>query len=54
MDWDHWTRLIPGLPLLMLGAWITVRGYFYLGLDNTHGERGGLVTGGLYRYSRNS
>jgi protein-S-isoprenylcysteine O-methyltransferase Ste14 len=53
MGWDHWTRLIPGLPLLVLGAVITVRGYFYLGLDNTYGERGGLVTGGLYRYSRN-
>jgi protein-S-isoprenylcysteine O-methyltransferase Ste14 len=53
MGWDHWTRLVPGLPLLVLGAWITVRGYLYLGLDNTYGERGGLVTGGLYRYSRN-
>jgi protein-S-isoprenylcysteine O-methyltransferase Ste14 len=53
MGWDHWTRLIPGLPLMLLGAWITVRGYLYLGLDNTYGERGGLVTGGLYRYSRN-
>ena len=32
---------------------ITLWGYRFLGLDNTYCESGGLVTGGMYAYSRN-
>lgn len=53
LGWDHWTRWVIGAPLLAGGAWVTVRGYLYLGLDNTYCEQKGLVTQGLYAYSRN-
>ena len=53
LGWDHWSRLVIGLPLLAVGAFITVRGYLWLGLRNTYCEADGLVTGGLYEYSRN-
>ena len=53
LGWDHWSRLAIGAPL-MIGAFAaTVYGYFFLGLDNTYCEADGLVTGGLYAYSRN-
>lgn len=53
MIWDHWSRIAVGLPLMVGFFWITVRGYLFLGLDNTYGAQDGLVTGGLYAYSRN-
>jgi protein-S-isoprenylcysteine O-methyltransferase Ste14 len=53
MVWEHWSRIAVGLPLMLAFFWITLRGYLYLGLDNTYGARDGLVTGGLYAYSRN-
>jgi len=53
MGWDHWSRLAVGLPVLIAGAYVTVRGYLWLGIDNTYCEADGLVTGGLYAYSRN-
>ena len=48
-----WTRFIPGLPLGLIGLGITICGYFNLGLGNTYCRSDGLVTGGLYRFSRN-
>jgi protein-S-isoprenylcysteine O-methyltransferase Ste14 len=42
-----------GLILVAVGFGVTVYGYFDLGLDNTYGADDGLVTKGLYRYSRN-
>lgn len=42
-----------GVPLALAGLGITVYGYFDLGIDNTYGSDDGLVTSGLYRYSRN-
>ena len=42
-----------GLPLGLIGLGITVCGYFNLGLGNTYCGADGLVTGGLYRFSRN-
>ncbi len=58
LDWDatpllDWTRFIPALPLGLGGLFVTVCGYFNLGLGNTNCGADGLVTGGLYRFSRN-
>lgn len=58
LDWNstpllNWPRFIPGLPLGLIGLGITVCGYFNLGLGNTYCGADGLVTGGLYRFSRN-
>ena len=58
LDWNStplldWTRFIPGIPLGLTGLTITVCGYFNLGLGNTYCGADGLVTGGLYRFSRN-
>jgi len=58
LDWNStplldWTRFIPGVPLGLIGLVITVCGYFNLGLGNTYCGTDGLVTGGLYRFSRN-
>lgn len=53
LEWAHWTRLAVGLPLMMGGIGLTLYGYGFLGLDNTYGRRAGLVTGGIYAYSRN-
>jgi protein-S-isoprenylcysteine O-methyltransferase Ste14 len=58
LDWNStplldWTRFIPGIPLGLIGLAVTVCGYFNLGLGNTYCGADGLVTGGLYRFSRN-
>lgn len=53
MGWDHWSRLAVGLPLLVVGTATMLYGYGFLGLANTYGRAEGLVTGGLYAYSRN-
>ncbi len=53
LGWEHWSRIAIGLPLMLAGAFVTVRGYLWLGIRNTYCEAEGLVTGGLYEYSRN-
>jgi protein-S-isoprenylcysteine O-methyltransferase Ste14 len=58
LDWNatpllDWTRYIVAVPLGLTGLFITVCGYFNLGLGNTYCGSDGLVTGGLYRFSRN-
>ena len=58
LDWNStplldWTRFIPGVPLGLIGLVITICGYFNLGLGNTYCGADGLVTRGLYRFSRN-
>lgn len=53
LGWDHWSRLAVGLPLLVIGTATMLYGYGFLGLANTYGRAEGLVTGGLYAYSRN-
>jgi Phospholipid methyltransferase len=55
----HWPRgdeTVPfaiGAAFAFAGAAFTVYGYFDLGIENTYGADEGLVTDGLYRYSRN-
>lgn len=41
------------MPLALVGLGFTIYGYFDLGITNTYGSDDGLVTSGLYRYSRN-
>jgi protein-S-isoprenylcysteine O-methyltransferase Ste14 len=58
LDWNStplldWTRFIVGVPLGLGGLFITVCGYFNLGLGNTYCGSDGLVSHGLYRFSRN-
>ena len=58
LDWNatpllDWTRYIVALSLGLGGLFVTVCGYFNLGLGNTYCGADGLVTGGLYRFSRN-
>jgi len=58
LDWNatpllDWTRFIVTLPLGLGGLFITVCGYFNLGLGNTYCGSDGLVSHGLYRFSRN-
>ncbi|WP_424832535.1 methyltransferase family protein [Ruegeria sp.] len=51
--WGHWVRYAIGVPIMVLSFGITLWGYRFLGLDNTYCESEGLVTGGMYAYSRN-
>lgn len=51
--WGHWLRYAAGVPLMLAAFGITLWGYRFLGLDNTYCESSGLVTGGMYEYSRN-
>ncbi len=55
----HWPaqgeilRFAIGIACLTIGFGFTIYGYFDLGIGNTYGADEGLVTNGLYRYSRN-
>jgi protein-S-isoprenylcysteine O-methyltransferase Ste14 len=58
LDWNavpmlDWGRVIVGIPAFLVGFGIAIRGYFNLGLGNTYCGSHGLVSHGLYRYSRN-
>lgn len=46
-------RFAVGLAIAALALAFTIYGYFDLGIENTYGSDEGLVTNGLYRYSRN-
>ncbi|MBE1282640.1 MAG: heavy metal resistance protein CzcN [Rhodobacteraceae bacterium] len=51
--WGHWVRYLIGAPIMVTAFGITLWGYRFLGLENTYCESSGLVTGGMYAYSRN-
>ena len=51
--WSEWTRLIIGLPLLVLGNAFLLWGINNLGAKNTSGIKDGFVDTGPYRFSRN-
>lgn len=53
LGWDHWLRVVIGTPITVGAFAATVYAYYFLGLDNTYCEEGGLVTGGVYAYTRN-
>ncbi len=50
---DEALRFAIGLICVVIGFGFTIYGYFDLGIENTYGADEGLVTKGLYRYSRN-
>jgi protein-S-isoprenylcysteine O-methyltransferase Ste14 len=55
----HWPagvevfRFAAGMICVAIGFGFTIYGYFNLGIENTYGADDGLVTKGMYRYSRN-
>ena len=49
----HWTRYAVGVPVTFVAFGITLWGYRFLGIENTYCESEGLVTSGMYEYSRN-
>ncbi len=51
-DGEVW-RFAIGLLCVAVGFGVTIYGYFHLGIENTYGAEEGLVTKGMYRYSRN-
>jgi protein-S-isoprenylcysteine O-methyltransferase Ste14 len=58
LDWNSagpvdWSRVIIGTPLFLIGYGITVFVYCNLGLGNTYCGTDGLVSHGLYSFSRN-
>lgn len=53
LDGGETLRFAAGLLCVAVGFGVTIYGYFHLGLENTYGADNGLVTHGLYRYSRN-
>jgi protein-S-isoprenylcysteine O-methyltransferase Ste14 len=42
-----------GVICALIGTGLTIYGYFDLGIENTYCADDGLITNGLYRYSRN-
>jgi protein-S-isoprenylcysteine O-methyltransferase Ste14 len=58
LDWNSWgipaaIRFGIGIPLALVGGGLVSWGIITLGLENTHGRRGGFITGGPYRFTRN-
>jgi len=58
LDWNTWIiadsiRFYLGIPLIVIGIIIVSAGIYTLGIVNTSGIKNGLVTVGIYRYTRN-
>ncbi|WP_071675717.1 methyltransferase family protein [Nioella nitratireducens] len=51
--WGHPLHYLLGLPVMAAAYGVTLWGYKSLGIENTYCGADGLVTGGLYAYSRN-
>ena len=49
----HWLRYAIGIPVMTISYALTLWGYRLLGIENTYFGSEGLVTTGLYAYSRN-
>jgi protein-S-isoprenylcysteine O-methyltransferase Ste14 len=52
-EWSSTVRWSIGLPLILIGNLVVWRGVLKIGMAATSGEASGLVTSGLYRWSRN-
>ncbi len=57
-DWNSWLfennlRLIVGIPLALIGALLVSWGVVALGVKNSFGLKGGFVSSGPYRFTRN-
>ena len=58
LDWNSWIfesdlRFIIGIPVALLGGILAVWGIIALGGMNTSGLKGGFVSSGPYRFTRN-
>ena len=58
LDWNHfdWSPIVRwsiGLPFILIGNLVVWRGVLKIGMSATSGEATGLVTSGLYGWSRN-
>lgn len=58
MDWNSWVfqgrlRFIAGIPLVVLGGGLALWGIATVGWKNTTGLKGGFVSAGPYRFTRN-
>ena len=58
MDWNSWIfrnplRFIAGVPLVVLGGLLALWGMVAVGWENTAGLKGGFVSTGPYRFTRN-
>ena len=51
--WPHNFRLIVGIPLALVGALLVSWGLATLGARNSSGLKGGFVSSGPYRFTRN-
>ena len=57
-DWNSWAfqsplRFVAGAPLVVLGGLLAGWGILSAGWKNTSGLRGGFVSSGPYRFTRN-
>ena len=57
-DWNSWAfqsplRFVVGAPLVVLGGLLAGWGILSVGWKNTSGLRGGFVSSGPYRFTRN-
>jgi protein-S-isoprenylcysteine O-methyltransferase Ste14 len=50
---SHGAGLLIGAVVVLSALAVAIYAYFALGIENTYGADDGLVTTGLYRYSRN-
>ena len=58
MHWNSWVfqsplRFVVGIPLALLGGMLAVWGMVTVGWKNTSGLKGGFVSDGPYRFTRN-
>ena len=58
LDWNSWIfesnlRFIIGIPVALLGGHLAVWGVITLGVMNSSGLKGGFVSSGPYRFTRN-
>ena len=58
MHWNSWVfqsplRFVVGIPLALLGGMLAVWGMVTVGWRNTSGLKGGFVSYGPYRFTRN-